>query len=307
MEDRELGPMEQERRDKVAMDYVDRPMTDTLQQRLRQLDNDFGTYGLHGAISRDYIHEVLGRAADALDAKDARIADLDQRLDAALAVNARMVTQERPRLDARIAELEDMCREFVWGEEHPGEYKSEMTKLRAQIAELDIERCDECGSHKLIEDCLRCGAPNCCSVCCHRDYLMEQIAEIKSAENEQCKLVAQDLEKAQARVEELEETCKQYLARDWLNRLSKAYEQRDTAQQRLRDVVGFLADYGSHPNRAGATAAIQLAGFTRCECGGSGQIRKMLGGIALHNEATGELWDCPCVQTNTPGWVVNHD
>lgn len=70
--------------------------------------------------------------------------------------------------------------EWAWGRS----IGSAITLLKAQQ-----ELCEHCGLPALIDDCMRCGAPVCCSHCCEIDTLktllkaqQEQIVELE-AEN----------------------------------------------------------------------------------------------------------------------------
>jgi hypothetical protein len=49
--------------------------------------------------------------------------------------------------------------------------------LKAQLAERDGKRCEHCGSDRLVDNCSRCGAPQCCDVCCQITALKAQLAE----------------------------------------------------------------------------------------------------------------------------------
>ena len=40
------------------------------------------------------------------------------------------------------------------------------------MTSIDRGRCEECGAN-LVQDCPRCGAPNCCPQCCIIDYLRQ--------------------------------------------------------------------------------------------------------------------------------------
>ena len=73
------------------------------------------------------------------------------------------------------------------------------------------ERCEHCGCDKIYSgppDCPRCGAPNCCEVCCREQELNDRIAE---------------LERQIADVQELlfgtDEPLGEYIDRDKLNDL----------------------------------------------------------------------------------------
>jgi len=39
----------------------------------------------------------------------------------------------------------------------------------------NTEICDHCHSDKLVDNCIRCGAPVCCSVCCKTQALEDKL------------------------------------------------------------------------------------------------------------------------------------
>ena len=63
------------------------------------------------------------------------------------------------------------------------------------------ERCDHCGCDRIYSgppDCPRCGAPNCCEVCCNEQTQADRIAELEE----------------RLRVEQSCNRCKQYHGKD---------------------------------------------------------------------------------------------
>jgi hypothetical protein len=53
-----------------------------------------------------------------------------------------------------------------WQQSLIAEQAGTIATLTAQLAEKDKKRCEHCGSDHLVDNCLRCGAPQCCDVCC---------------------------------------------------------------------------------------------------------------------------------------------
>lgn len=51
-----------------------------------------------------------------------------------------------------------------------------------EIRRLKSERCDHCGSDHIYSgppDCPRCGAPNCCQVCCQMQCLEDEVQRLR--------------------------------------------------------------------------------------------------------------------------------
>jgi hypothetical protein len=57
--------------------------------------------------------------------------------------------------------------------------RTQLTALKAQLAERDKKRCEHCGSDHLVDKCGRCGAPQCCDVCCQITSLRDEIKRLR--------------------------------------------------------------------------------------------------------------------------------
>ena len=73
------------------------------------------------------------------------------------------------------------------GVTYKGCMKCDLDRLKDRIAELEAnqagERCDHCGCDRIYSgppDCPRCGAPNCCEICCNEQTQADRIAELEA-------------------------------------------------------------------------------------------------------------------------------
>ena len=69
--------------------------------------------------------------------------------------------QEIDQLKEENERLNAFGREFIWGEDNPKEYESEMTKLQNQIAQLEAENL----KMRNCENCFYTHNPEACEVC----------------------------------------------------------------------------------------------------------------------------------------------
>ena len=62
--------------------------------------------------------------------------------------------------------------------------KADLAEAKSRIAELERERCEDCGATLTLDGCQRCGAPVCCPQCCQIQSLTDHIEKLQAAVQE---------------------------------------------------------------------------------------------------------------------------
>jgi hypothetical protein len=129
--------------------------------------------------------EIVDQLYSQLTAANARLAEAAEIIEN-LGELAKSYTSTTDTYKMRI---ETMKRSSGWLESYRNKPKGEKMTLEQYFREClegirDTPRCEHCGSDRLVDKCGRCGAPQCCDVCCQISTLQLQLQLERAKKNE---------------------------------------------------------------------------------------------------------------------------